>query len=78
MFLRLLKASININRAYSTKLIPHRAIVNSHQIFVYNSSEQRRYYKNFGHKPLKEPWITRLWYGVLITAFIGSVLDYKW
>ncbi|CAH1369609.1 calcium uptake protein 1 homolog, mitochondrial isoform X2 [Tenebrio molitor] len=40
--------------------------------------EQKRYYKNFGHKPEKTPTFTKIWYTFIITTLILSAIDHRW
>lgn len=39
--------------------------------------QQKRHYKNFGHKEDAVPLITKLWYTLVGVVFIGSMLNYK-
>jgi hypothetical protein len=43
---------------------------------TYNK-QQRRNFKNFGHKPQPESLITKLWCTFVVTSFIGMALDWK-
>lgn len=78
MFVKLLRAGIiNINRGtYSTKFVPQTAIISSN--YRYNNINQKRFYKNFGHKPKKEPLISRIWYCFMAVIFFSPLIDFKW
>ncbi|PSN31926.1 Calcium uptake protein 1 [Blattella germanica] len=39
--------------------------------------QQRRYYKNFGHKPQPGNWFTRIWYTCVVVLFVGSAIDWN-
>lgn len=38
--------------------------------------KQKRYYKNFGHKPDKVPLVTKLWYTFVLCGVIFPALNY--
>ncbi|CAG9854723.1 unnamed protein product [Phyllotreta striolata] len=40
--------------------------------------DQKRYYKDFGHKREKEPMASKLWYSFLLIMFIIPVVDWDW
>lgn len=39
---------------------------------------QHRNFKNFGHKPIPEPFVSKLWYAFLTTTFFLCCLDWNW
>ncbi|XP_069705238.1 calcium uptake protein 1 homolog, mitochondrial isoform X2 [Periplaneta americana] len=41
------------------------------------NSQQKRNFKNFGHKPQRQPLFTTIWYTVIVVLFVGSALDWK-
>ncbi|XP_973328.1 calcium uptake protein 1 homolog, mitochondrial isoform X1 [Tribolium castaneum] len=40
--------------------------------------QQKRFYKNFGHKPKKTPTVTKLWYGLIFGLMFLATVDYRW
>ncbi|XP_060517897.1 calcium uptake protein 1 homolog, mitochondrial isoform X4 [Cylas formicarius] len=42
------------------------------------NQEQRRHYKNFGHKEEPTPTLSKLWYSFLGIVFTASLIDYRW
>jgi hypothetical protein len=46
------------------------------QCGTYNK-QQRRHFKDFGHKPQPEPIYSKLWYTFVVFIFIGSAVDWK-
>lgn len=41
------------------------------------NKQQRRNFKNFGHKPQPEPMFTKLWYSFIVLTFVGCAVDWK-
>jgi hypothetical protein len=41
------------------------------------NKQQRRHFKNFGHKKQQEPLFTRLWYSFVVLTFVGCAVDWK-
>lgn len=51
-------------------------IHNEEQCGMHNK-QQRRNFKNFGHKPQPESMFTKLWYSFIVLTFVGCALDWK-
>ncbi|XP_063914388.1 calcium uptake protein 1 homolog, mitochondrial isoform X1 [Zophobas morio] len=43
-----------------------------------HSKDQKRHYKNFGHKPDKVALFTKIWYSAIFAGLLFSVVDYRW
>lgn len=79
MFARVLRLSI-INNNY--RLHPIRTICN-HNLQIESNLKQndgsgRRYYKNFAGKPEKASTFTKVFYSIILTGFVFSLIDFKW
>ncbi|KAJ9588168.1 hypothetical protein L9F63_018460, partial [Diploptera punctata] len=53
------------------KLSPYPSSSNS------SRKDQRRYFKNFGHKPQKESLFTKIWYTGIVLIFVGTTLNWS-
>ncbi|CAH1963751.1 unnamed protein product [Acanthoscelides obtectus] len=72
---------IHVGLLRSSKLYP---AVRNRPVYVclhpncYNNNEQKRYYKNFGHKADKAPMVSKIWFTLLTVLFIAPTINYKW
>ncbi|KAJ8955566.1 hypothetical protein NQ318_001396 [Aromia moschata] len=74
--LRIIRVGLIGTRYYST------AFRNTPRVlplkFTQYNYDNKRHYKNFGHKPDKDPTITKVWCSFLLVMFILPFIDYKW
>lgn len=79
---RLFKLGILGCRHFSVSLKGNKSIIRVCSAprlkFDEHKYDQKRYYKNFGHKQQKEPMSSKLWYMFLMAGFILPQIDYKW
>lgn len=73
MLLRLLRPAF-ASRIYAHKYVYPPALLP----FQYNSNNQQRSHKNFGHKNEKTPLASRIWYTILLIGIIAPNLNYTW
>lgn len=85
-FIRLLRnterlSTVNSLRYPSILNSPHRKHPQILVISFTNNNydyEQKRYYKNFGHKRQKETGFQKVFYTFLTIGGIACLLDYRW
>lgn len=75
MLSKLLKISTVSGRFYYNKVQYVRPILAVRYTDDFN---QKRYYKNFGHKSEKEPLFSKLWYTFLFLALGLPLINYEW
>lgn len=80
MFLKTLKLGVIASRLYTYRISHFRPLLTLqyNQNYNYKYYEQKRNYKNFGHKPDPAPRHTKYWYSVLVVLFILPWFDYNW
>jgi len=79
MLFKVLKLGITASRIYSYRISHCRPALSLQLKNNYNYNyDQKRNYKNFGHKPDPVPTFTKYWYSFLLIAFVLPWLDYKW
>lgn len=75
MILRWLKYGVSAHRIFNKTPVYYTQIL----AINYNANTtHKRHYKNFGHKPEKEPPLSKRWYSLLIVLAILPFIDYKW
>lgn len=77
MLVEILKLGAVASRCYAYKVNTYRPLLALQYHHNYNH-DQRRNYKNFGHKPDPIPKFTKYWHSCLIILFIIPWLDHKW
>ncbi|XP_018578202.1 calcium uptake protein 1 homolog, mitochondrial isoform X3 [Anoplophora glabripennis] len=74
-FLKITRLGIIGTRYYSSTLKNVPSVL---ALKVQSNYDHKRSYKNFGHKPEKEPLVSKLWYSFLLVMFILPSINYKW
>ncbi|KAG5871889.1 hypothetical protein JTB14_033122 [Gonioctena quinquepunctata] len=77
-YFRIIRPGIAVYKCYTTTIFRNNYPgVIALQVKDYNH-EQKRYYKNFGHKREKEATFSKIWYSFLLVMFIAPAINYKW
>lgn len=74
-------AATNSYKLHTSRIIcnfPFQIIQHEPTSKQQNIINDRRYYKNFSHKPKDAPLATKIWYTIVFSGFIFTLLDYKW
>ncbi|XP_044266646.1 calcium uptake protein 1 homolog, mitochondrial isoform X2 [Tribolium madens] len=83
MFSRLVQFSVRSHNLYPSSHLIYLKYPNCLKLAPVtqcnpNPVQQKRFYKNFGHKPKKTPPFTKFWYGLVFGLFILVSIDYRW
>lgn len=65
-----------VKSVWPTVVRLHQNFASSEEKYGYNS-QQKRHFKNFGHKPQPQPLFTTIWYTVIVCLFVGSALNWE-